>query len=109
MKCAGSMETAPFTGFRACRCRMAAPASAAAMHYLSHAAWSMEHGVAALILADRIPRTDSNLDVEAMIDFSINTFLVAVVGGPRRFAEICAPILPKGREKGAARPAPAQA
>lgn len=79
------------------------------MHYLSHAAWSMEHGVAALILADRIPRTDSNLDLEAMIDFSINSFLVAVVGGPRRFAEICAPIMPKGREKGAARPAPARA
>lgn len=58
------------------------------MHELSHAAWSMEHGLAALILADRIPRTDSNLDVERMIDFAINAFLVAVVAGPERFQEI---------------------
>lgn len=63
------------------------------MHYLSHAAWSMEHGVAALILANRIPRTDSNLDVERMIDFAIDSFLVAVVGGPRRFAEIREPLV----------------
>jgi AcrR family transcriptional regulator len=60
----------------------------AQMHYLSHAAWAMEHGVAALLLADRIPRTDSNLDTQKMIDFSINAFLVAVVGGPERFAQV---------------------
>nr|WP_297383498.1 TetR/AcrR family transcriptional regulator [uncultured Roseateles sp.] len=52
------------------------------LHYLSHAAWSTEHGVAALILAGRIPRTDSNIDVERMIEFSIDVFLAAVTAGP---------------------------
>ena len=55
------------------------------LHYLSHAAWSMEHGVAALILGGRIPRTDSNLDTQRMIEFSIDLFLAAVVAGPETF------------------------
>jgi AcrR family transcriptional regulator len=52
------------------------------LHHLSHAAWSMEHGVAALILADRIPRTDSHLQTQDMIEFAIDMFLSAVVAGP---------------------------
>lgn len=55
------------------------------LHYLSHAAWSMEHGVAALILGGRIPRTDSNLNTQRMIEFSIDLFLAAVVAGPENF------------------------
>lgn len=55
------------------------------LHYLSHAAWSMEHGVAALILGGRIPRTDSNLDTQRMIEFSIDLFLAAVIAGPENF------------------------
>lgn len=58
------------------------------LHYLSHAAWSMEHGVAALILAGRIPRTDSNLDMQRMIEFSIDLFLASVVAGPENFERI---------------------
>jgi hypothetical protein len=45
----------------------------------------MEHGVAALILGGRIPRTDSNLDTQRMIEFSIDLFLAAVVAGPENF------------------------
>jgi len=56
------------------------------LQYLSHAAWSMEHGVAALILAGRIPRTDSDLKTQSMIEFSIDLFLSAVVAGPAAFA-----------------------
>lgn len=55
------------------------------LHYLSHAAWSMEHGIAALLLAERIPRTDSNLEIQKMIEFSIDLFLSGVVSGPDRF------------------------
>jgi len=58
------------------------------LHYLSHAAWSMEHGVAALILGGRIPRTDSNLETQSMIEFSIDLFLSAVVAGPESFKRI---------------------
>ncbi len=57
------------------------------LHYLSHAAWSMEHGVAALLLGGRIPRTDSNLDTQRMIEFSIDLFLAAVVSGPEKFEQ----------------------
>lgn len=53
------------------------------LHYLSHAAWSMEHGVAALILAGRTPRTDSGLEKQRMIELSIDLFLSAVVAGPK--------------------------
>ncbi|WP_181360663.1 TetR/AcrR family transcriptional regulator [Variovorax sp. WS11] len=55
------------------------------LHYLSHAAWSMEHGIAALLLADRIPRTDSHLQTQQMVEFSINLFLSGIVSGPDRF------------------------
>jgi AcrR family transcriptional regulator len=55
----------------------------AQLHHLSHAAWSMEHGIAALILAGRVPRTDSQLDTPDMIAFAIDMFLSAVVAGPQ--------------------------
>jgi AcrR family transcriptional regulator len=58
------------------------------LHYLSHAAWAMEHGVAALINAGRIPRTDSNLETQSMIEFSIDMFLSAVVAGPESFKRV---------------------
>ncbi len=53
-----------------------------AHHHLSHAAWSIEHGLAALILAGRIPRTDSGLDTQQMIEFAVDMFLSAIVQGP---------------------------
>jgi AcrR family transcriptional regulator len=55
-----------------------------AFTHLSHAAWSMEHGIAALILADRIPREDSALKRQKMIEFSIDFFLDGIAAGPRR-------------------------
>jgi AcrR family transcriptional regulator len=58
------------------------------LHHLSHAAWSMEHGVAALILAARTPRTDSGLDTQRMIEFSIDLFLTGVVAGPTAFGSL---------------------
>lgn len=55
------------------------------LHYLSHAAWSMEHGIAALLLSERTPRTDSNLEPQKMIEFAIDLFLAGISGGPERF------------------------
>ena len=52
------------------------------LHYLSHAAWSLEHGLAALILAGRTPRTDSGIDAQAMVEMAIDLFLSAIVAGP---------------------------
>jgi AcrR family transcriptional regulator len=58
------------------------------LHYLSHAAWSMEHGLAALVLADRIPRTDANLEKQKMIEFAIDVFLMGVTEGPDKLARM---------------------
>lgn len=52
------------------------------MELLAHAAWSMEHGLATLVLSGRAPRIDSKVDPEMMIDFAINSFLAAVASGP---------------------------
>jgi len=52
--------------------------------YFSHAAWSMEHGIAALILAGRIPRENSTLKMPKIIEFSIDFFLDGIVAGPGR-------------------------
>jgi AcrR family transcriptional regulator len=55
---------------------------------VAHGAWAVEHGLATLILADRAPRPDRNLDVERMIDFSIDMALSAVVAGPAAFRSV---------------------
>jgi len=52
------------------------------LEYLSHSAWSVEHGIAALILARRIPREDSGLELQKMIEFAIDFFLDSVAAGP---------------------------
>lgn len=52
--------------------------------YLSHSAWAMEHGVAALILARRVPREGSQLELQKLIEFSIDFFLDSVSAGPRQ-------------------------
>jgi AcrR family transcriptional regulator len=54
------------------------------LEYLSHSAWATEHGVAALILARRVPRDDSGLELQKMIEFAIDFFLDSVVAGPAR-------------------------
>ena len=53
-----------------------------------HGAWAMEHGIATLILSDRVPRQDLTVSVAAMAEFSINMFLAAVHAGPAPFAKL---------------------
>ncbi|NPT53627.1 TetR/AcrR family transcriptional regulator [Paraburkholderia elongata] len=55
---------------------------------VTHAAWSMEHGLATLILSDRVPRSDLPVDLERMIHFSISIFLSAVAAGPAHLEEV---------------------
>lgn len=48
-----------------------------------HAAWSVEHGLATLILAGRIPRYDrSKINVAQVVDFSLAMLMSAVASGP---------------------------
>lgn len=65
------------------------------MELLAHAAWSMEHGLATLLLAGRAPRIDSDVDPEMMIDFAINMFLAAVVAGPEALTTALGPLKKK--------------
>ncbi|HEY2255458.1 MAG TPA: TetR/AcrR family transcriptional regulator, partial [Variovorax sp.] len=48
----------------------------------AHGAWALEHGLATLILADRAPRLDRDIELAQMIDFSIGMILSAVMAGP---------------------------
>ena len=48
-----------------------------------HAAWSVEHGLATLILAERIPRYDrSKINVAQVIEFSLAMLMSALAAGP---------------------------
>lgn len=53
------------------------------LEQLAHAAWSVEHGVATLLLAGVAPRSDSKVEPDTMIGFSIQLLLSAVAAGPQ--------------------------
>ncbi len=71
---------------------------AKSMDLVAHAAWAMEHGLATLILADRAPRKGRDVDIETMIDFSIELLLSGITAGPAALRRVAGP---------AAAPAPA--
>lgn len=60
-----------------------------------HAAWSVEHGLATLILADRVPRFDRQIDVQQMIHFSLSLLLSGIAAGPADFSRIARLTAPK--------------
>lgn len=51
--------------------------------FVVHAAWAMEHGLATLILSERVPRTEMPIAIGPMVHFSINMFLHAIAAGPK--------------------------
>jgi AcrR family transcriptional regulator len=55
---------------------------------VTHAAWSVEHGLATLILSDRVPRSDIPVPIDHMVEFSISMFLSAVAAGASRLEVI---------------------
>jgi hypothetical protein len=55
-----------------------------ALPLLTHAAWTTEHGLAMLIVSDRVPRSDIPVVIEDLIQYSISLFLSAVTAGPSR-------------------------
>ena len=59
---------------------------------VTHAAWSMEHGLATLILNNRAPRADTKVAIPKLIDFVMMTLLSAITAGPdhlQRVIEQC--------------------
>jgi len=53
-----------------------------------HAAWAVEHGIAMLILAGRVPQLRRGIEVERMLSFSLLMLLNGIAAGPERFARI---------------------
>jgi AcrR family transcriptional regulator len=52
------------------------------LNLVTHASWSMEHGLATLILSDRAPRAEQHVPVKDLIDFAIMSMLGAITAGP---------------------------
>lgn len=52
---------------------------------VAHSAWAMEHGLATLILGDRVRNIAHAGNLEQMIDLSISMMLSAIVAGPANF------------------------
>jgi AcrR family transcriptional regulator len=61
---------------------------ASQLELVAHGAWALEHGLATLILADRAPRKDRHLDLDGMIDFSIDLLLSGVTAGPKALKKV---------------------
>ncbi len=46
------------------------------------AAWSVEHGIANLILSNRLPRSSHSVPIDEMIDFSLAVLCAGISAGP---------------------------
>jgi AcrR family transcriptional regulator len=55
---------------------------------VTHTAWSLEHGLAALILANRAPRADTKVAISRLIDFVVMTLLGAIKAGPDQLESV---------------------
>lgn len=55
---------------------------------VTHTAWSLEHGLATLILANRAPRADTKVAIPKLIDFVVMTLLGAITAGPDQLQSV---------------------
>ena len=55
---------------------------------VTHTAWSLEHGLATLILANRAPRADTKVAIPKLIDFVVMTLLGAIKAGPDQLESV---------------------
>ena len=55
---------------------------------LVHAAWAVEHGLAMLILANRVPLPKNDQTMHPMASFSISMLLKSIAAGPEKLAAI---------------------
>jgi AcrR family transcriptional regulator len=58
------------------------------MHLLTHAAWAVEHGLAMLIIGDRVPKSDRRVQLNRMVDFTIKMLLSGIRAGPASFRQV---------------------
>ncbi|WP_239482741.1 TetR/AcrR family transcriptional regulator [Paraburkholderia sp. C35] len=62
--------------------------SQADLKLVTHAAWSMEHGLATLLLANRAPRADTKVAIPRLIEFVVMTALSAITAGPEHLQQV---------------------
>jgi AcrR family transcriptional regulator len=62
--------------------------SRADLKLVTHTAWSLEHGLAMLILANRAPRADTKVALPKLIDFVVMTLLGAITAGPGQLESV---------------------
>ncbi|RKT14054.1 AcrR family transcriptional regulator [Paraburkholderia sp. RAU2J] len=67
---------------------------------VTHAAWSMEHGLATLILANRAPRADTKVAIPKLIDFVLMSLLGAIMAGPDHLQRVVQQCTPSGKPRG---------
>ncbi len=58
------------------------------LNLVVHAAWSVEHGLATLLLAHRVPFPGRKIDLKQMIHFSLSMMLGAIAAGPEHVRRI---------------------
>jgi AcrR family transcriptional regulator len=73
------------------------------MPLVTHAAWATEHGLATLIIGERINADDRPVDVEQVIHFSVGLLLGGIAAGPAHTRGIMVELAGKPAAKRAAR------
>lgn len=58
------------------------------MDLVTHAAWSVEHGLATLIIRERMNAEDRPVDIESVIHFSMSLLLSGIAAGPEHTRQI---------------------
>lgn len=59
---------------------------------LVHAAWSVEHGLAMLLLARRVPAWGYKMELQQVMPFSLSLLLSGIAAGPDNYTRIAADI-----------------
>ncbi|MDB5860827.1 MAG: hypothetical protein JWQ76_4516 [Ramlibacter sp.] len=65
------------------------------LNLVVHSAWSTEHGIATLLIADRVPRADRPIDVARMVRFSLSLLLTGIAVGPAAADRIASALPPR--------------
>jgi len=58
------------------------------MNLVVHSAWAIEHGVAMLIIGNRIPRSERPVELKEMIRFSVSMQMSAIAAGPEALKRV---------------------
>jgi AcrR family transcriptional regulator len=91
-----ALATSSFNLFASAVCEYASAKGWAEKDFelLVHPAWSVEHGVAMLILSNQVPGPGRKMKAEHMVLFSLSMLLNGIAAGPENFAHIESQVAP---------------